>query len=279
MSGLLINGIASDYVSANDRGLHYGDGLFETIACTGTRAQFIDDHLDRMQHGARVLGIAFPGRQLILDDIDSLLINSRAASVIKLVLTRGSGKRGYRPPERQASTRVCMLGAWPEYIDRWKRDGITARMCKTPVSVNPELAGLKTLNRMENVLAAGELAGDVDEGIMTDADGQVIEGTMSNLFAVIDGSLVTPDLSRCGIAGIMRAQIIDIAKTNAMKIEIRNMDRDELLSASELFVCNSLIGVCAVRRLEQLEFTADTITRTIKTNLQKRMQADAKAAA
>jgi 4-amino-4-deoxychorismate lyase len=279
MNGLLVNGIASEYVSANDRGLHYGDGLFETIACNGTRAQFIDDHLDRMQRGARILGIEFPDRQLILDDIGSLLDSGSAASVIKLVLTRGRGKRGYRPQEDQACTRICMLGDWPEYIDRWQRDGIAARFCKNRVSVNPGLAGLKTLNRLENVLAASELARDVDEGIMTDVDGQVIEGTMSNLFAVIDDSLVTPDLSRCGIAGIMRAQIIDIAKTNAMKIEIRNMRRDELMSASELFVCNSLIGVCAVRRLEQQVFTADTVTRTIEANLRKRMQADAKAAA
>ena len=279
MSGLLVNGIASDYVSAHDRGLHYGDGLFETIACNGTHAQFIDDHLDRMQHGARVLGIAFPDRQLFLDDIGSLLNSSSVASVIKLILTRGSGKRGYRPQHEHVATRICMLGALPEYLDRWQRDGITARMCKTPVSVNPGLAGLKTLNRLENVLAAGELGTDIDEGIMMDVDGRVIEGTVSNLFAVIDDSLVTPDLSRCGIAGIVRAQIIDIAKTSAMKIEIRNMGRDELMSASELFVCNSLIGVCAVRQLEQRVFTADTITRTIKAKLHKRMQADAKAAA
>jgi 4-amino-4-deoxychorismate lyase len=276
---ILINGIASDYVSAGDRGLHYGDGLFETIACTGNSPLLIEHHLDRMEAGARTLGIAFPDRSLILDDINAVLRDRAGNSVVKLLLTRGRAKRGYRYQHGQIPTRICMLADWPDYIERWHRDGIAAQFCETPVSVNPKLAGFKTLNRLENVLGAGELASGVDEGFMLDPDGNVIEGTMSNLFAVLEEALVTPDLSRCGINGIMRARIIDIAHTNAIKVEIRNIGRDELTRAREIFICNSVIGICAVKQLEQGRYTTHEITQTIKAHLNKRMQADAKAAA
>lgn len=279
MRGLLINGIESGYVSVQDRGLHYGDGVFETIACDAGRAQFASQHLDRLQRGAQVLGIAFPGRQLFLDDIERLLQRSSGAGVVKLILTRGRGKRGYRSEQNHLPTRICMLSDRPAYIDRWQREGITARFCATPVSVNPQLAGLKTLNRLENVLAAQELGDDYDEGFMMDSDGCVIEGTMSNLFAVIDDALVTPELARCGIEGVMRAQVIDIAATQAMKLEIRNIPRDELVSADEVFVSNSLIGLCAVRQIDQHAFSAGRMMQTINAHLQQRMQADAKAAA
>lgn len=279
MRGLLINGIESGYVSVQDRGLHYGDGVFETIACSAGQAQFVDQHLDRLQRGARVLGIAFPDRQLFLDDIGRLLQQGNGAGVVKLILTRGRGKRGYRCEQNHLPTRISMFAERPAYIDRWQHAGITARFCVTPVSVNPQLAGLKTLNRLENVLAARELGDGFDEGIMMDPGGCVIEGTMSNVFAVIDDVLVTPALTRCGIEGIMRAQVIDIAATQAMKVDIRDIPRDELLSAAEVFVSNSLIGLCAVRQIEQHEFAAGRIMQTINTHLQKRMQAHAKTAA
>jgi len=266
-------------VSVADRGLHYGDGVFETIACVGNTPVFIEQHLSRMETGARRLKIPFPDRQLILDDINCLLRGNDSNGVIKLILTRGRGKRGYRYETKQIPTRICMLSAWPDYVAHWRKHGITARFCQTQVSLNPQLSGIKSLNRLDSVLASSELGAAFNEGFLSDTEGNVIEGTMSNIFVVLNDALVTPDLSCCGINGIMREQIIDIAHNNNIKVVIRNITRDELLESREIFVSNSVIGACAVKQLEQQFYNTDTMTKTINTVLDRRIEADAKAAA
>ncbi|UCB54021.1 MAG: aminodeoxychorismate lyase [Thiotrichales bacterium] len=279
MNRLLINGISAEYVSAMDRGLHYGDGIFETIACIDARPVFIEQHLDRMQRGADKLDIPFPDRQLVLDDIHRLLTSANGDSIIKLMLTRGRGERGYRFTGKPIATRICLHSARPDHVADWQQHGITAQFCETRVSRNASLSGIKSLNRLENVLAANELADTVDEGFMLDDDGNVVEGTMTNFFAVIDDTLVTPDLSYCGIHGIVREQIIQQAAKNNIPVHIRRISREQLAGAREIFICNSVIGVCPVRQLEQQRYGEDRITTTIKTILQRRIEADAKAAA
>jgi 4-amino-4-deoxychorismate lyase len=280
MKRILINGIAAEYVSATDRGLHYGDGLFETIACTGAHPVFIEQHLERMQQGAQRLDIPFPDRQLLLQDINVLLANrSSANSVIKLILTRGQGQRGYRYDRQQIPTRLCMLSDLPDHVAHWQLLGLKACFCKTRASINPQLAGIKSLNRLENVLASNELGNDYDEGFLADSDGNVIEGTMTNLFAVQDGVLVTPDLSRSGIHGVMREHILDIARNADIKVETRPLTPHELMQAEEIFVSNSVIGLCVVKQLEQQSFQSDTMAKTISKILQKRIEADAETVA
>jgi 4-amino-4-deoxychorismate lyase len=280
MQTVLINGVASEYVSVTDRGLHYGDGLFETIACVGRHALFIEQHLQRMASAARLLDIVFPDRDLILHDIDSLLHDSTdSKSIIKLLLTRGRGKRGYRYEAGQIPLRVCMLSPWPAYVAQWWQHGIKTRFCQTQASINPDLSGIKSLNRLENVLASRELGSDYDEGFLCDNDGHVIEGTMSNLFAVIDNTLVTPDLSRSGIRGIMREQVIACAHDAGIGVETVRLTRDDLMRSQELFVSNSVIGICGVKQLEHQGFHKNTKTKLLKIQLEKRIDADAKTAA
>jgi len=194
-------------------------------------------------------------------------------------LTRGYGKRGYRYETTQIPTRICILSAWPGYVAHWREHGITTRFCQTQVSVNPQLAGIKSLNRLDSVLASSELGPAFNEGFLSDIDGNVIEGSMSNIFIVSNGTLVTPDLSRCGVNGIMREQIIDIAQNSSIKVETRNITRDELLESREIFISNSVIGVCVVKQLEKQSYNTDTMTRTIKKILDRRIEADGKAAA
>ncbi|MBT8129127.1 MAG: aminodeoxychorismate lyase [Gammaproteobacteria bacterium] len=279
MHKILINGIASEYLPATDRGLHYGDGIFETIACEDSHPVFVHQHLQRMENAAGKLDIPFPGRHRLQQDIGRLLAGNEGKCVIKVILTRGSGKRGYRYDRGQAATRISMRSSWPHHVTEWQQHGIIVRFCETPVSLNPALAGIKSLNRLENVIASSELGTAHDEGFMSDIDGHVIEGTMSNLFAVIEGALVTPDLSRGGIKGIIREQILDIAKNSNIKHEIRDIGRDELLSSGEIFICNSVTGICRVKQLEQQHYAQARMTATIKTQLQQRIKADAKAAA
>ena len=282
MGRVLINGIASDYVSATDRGLHYGDGIFETIACIGTHPVFIEQHLKRMEMGASKIRLPFPGRQKFLDDINCLLSGSGSSSnsVIKLILTRGAGTRGYRYDTKQHPTRICLHSDWPDTVARWRSHGISTRFCETQLSLNPQLAGIKSLNRLDSVLASSELGSAFNEGFLSDIDGYVIEGTMSNIFFTVQNDvLVTPDLSRCGVNGIMREQIIDIALNNDITVETRNITRDELLDAREIFISNSVIGLCAVKQLEQQFYNTDTMTKKINAVITERIEADAKAAA
>ena len=277
MKHCLVNGIAADYISVMDRGLHYGDGLFETIACRNGSAQFVHEHLARMRDGAHRLDIPFPEPALFMQDISALLARAGKTGkcVIKLMLTRGAGRRGYRYDRRQTSTRVCLLSAWPEHVSRWKQ-GIRARFCETPISVNARLAGIKHLNRLDNVLASAELGERFDEGFMMDAHGHIIEGTMSNVFAVIDDVLVTPDLAHCGIQGIIRDKLLRIAADQGLQTQIRALQQHELLDAAEVFVCNSVLGVCPVTRIVEqdkepgeIESMLDqTLRRLIKNNAQ-----------
>jgi len=279
MERFLINGIPSEYVSASDRGLHYADGIFETIACIGSVPIFIEQHLNRMQTGARTLDIPFPDTRLILDDIDCLLRDQAGNSVIKLVLTRGRGRRGYRYDSGLIPTRLCVRSDWPQYAAHWQQRGIRAQFCETPLSSHPVLHGIKTLGRLENVLAGSELDADIDEGFMSDVDGHVVEGTMSNIFAVIDDVLTTPDLSHCGIKGIMREQVIEAAYDGGIDVDIRDLSREQLLQSNEIFICNSVIRICPVRQLAQQHYTNEAMTKTIDSLLQRRIDANAKAAA
>lgn len=279
MHKILINGIAAEYLSVTDRGLHYGDGIFETIACEDAHPVFMCQHLQRMENAAGILDIPYPGRHRFEQDIRRLLVGNSGKCVIKAILTRGTGKRGYRYDSGQAATRICMRSSWPDHVTEWQQHGIIVRFCDTPVSLNPVLAGIKSLNRLENVIASSELGTAHDEGFMSDIDGHVIEGTMSNLFAVIEDTLVTPDLSRGGIKGVIREQIIDIAKNSNIKHEIRDIGKDELLSSAEIFICNSVTGICRVKQLQQQHYAQARMTTTIKTELEQRIKADAKAAA
>lgn len=278
MKHRLINGIAADYVSVMDRGLHYGDGVFETIACNAGSAQFVRDHLARMRAGAGRLDIPFPDQALFMQDITTLLprVGETGDCVIKLMLTRGSGRRGYRYDRPQAPTRISVRSAWPEHVDRWKQ-GVRTRFCETPVSVNPRLTGIKHLNRLDNVLASAELGERYEEGFMMDPQGRVIEGTMSNVFAVIDGVLVSPDLAHCGIQGIIRDKLLRAAAGHGQPTQIRALQRHELLDADEVFVCNSVLGVCPVTQIDELHKRPGEITSMLDQILRQLIKLDAQA--
>ncbi len=280
MTYTLVNGINSEHISVNDRGLHYGDGLFETIACNNAKPQFLAQHLERMQKGAEQLHIKFPDTHLFHQDINIALdANNQSRCVIKLILTRGQGKRGYAYDNSMPPTRICQLSEWPQHVDGWKQTGIKATFCKTQAISSSQLAGIKHLNRLENVLAGNELGTEFQEGFLSDANGHVIEGTMSNLFAVTGKKLLTPDLAYAGIAGIMRDQIISIAGENKIPVEVCNISQQQLKQADEIFISNSLIGVCRIQQLDEQTFQSDDMFRLINTALEKRTEADAETAA
>lgn len=252
-----VDGQPADSVPADDRGLQYGDGVFETIAVRAGEAQWLDAHIERLADGCARLAIAAPDRTTVRSEI-SRLAAAAPDCVIKVIVTRGSGGRGYRPAEDAVARRIMTRHPFPERPPEWSRDGVAVRWCDTRLGIQPSLAGIKHLNRIEQVLARAEWNDMAawQEGLMCDTKGNVIEATQSNLFVVHDGVLSTPDLGGCGVAGVVRAILLAAADSQGTGCRVRSVTREEVETADEMFLCNSVIGIWPVRRLGAREFPA-----------------------
>jgi len=258
---VLINGQLVTQIDCTDRGLHYGDGLFETLEIVQGSPVFLQQHLARLQRGCQVLKIPYP-EQLLLAEITQLS-QGTATGVLKIMLTRGSGGRGYRQPDTIETTRFLALHPFPNYPTSYQTDGIAARFCDVRLGLNPLLAGLKHNNRLENVLARAEWQDDYQEGLLININEQVIEGTMSNLFIVKENTLYTPELSLSGVQGIIRDIIIQLAHDNNMTFQETVLSREQVLAADELFVSNSIIGIWPIASLEQQHYSVGKLTKKL----------------
>jgi 4-amino-4-deoxychorismate lyase len=278
----LINGIASDYLNINDRSIHYGDGLFETILCSDQKLYYWQQHYQRLYESAKRLKIDCPQEQLLLDDISKLLEsynsgvdntgidNSGSACVIKIIISRGAGERGYKFSKNMTVNRFVFLSAfeadYSSILSRQLESG-ELYICKQQVSINENLAGLKHLNRLENVLARDEWNASYIDGLMLNANLHVIEGSMSNLFAVKDKQMYTPDLRLSGVKGVMREIIIDLAAKNNIKTSVTDLTIDDLYAMDELFISNSLIAMKVVTKLRDTLYSDQPVARNIFTDL------------
>jgi 4-amino-4-deoxychorismate lyase len=262
----LVNGEETGLDPA-DRGLAYGDGLFETMAARDGRIRWLDLHLDRLEDGCRRLEIPAPPRALLTDEIAAHCPRAGHA-VVKLIVTRGLGERGYRPSEPPNPTRVLAILPWPAYPGSYYRVGISVRTCRLRLGENPALAGIKHLCRLEQVLAQLELRGDaVQQGLVLDAGGNVAGGTASNVFAVTRAELSTPSLARCGIRGVMRRAVLEAARTLGIRAEERDVTPEELQHADEVFVTNSLFGIWPVTALDGQRFSVGPTTERLMAHL------------
>jgi 4-amino-4-deoxychorismate lyase len=249
MLAALLNGQSESIglgVGVEDRGLAYGDGLFETMRWANGRIRLFARHYARLQRGCEELGIPTPSVSLIQQEIDSLARPVEHAC-IKYIVTRGAGGRGYRGSATVQPNRLAMLYPPTEGAN----DGIRVRWCATRLARNAQLAGIKHLNRLENVLAQREWDdARIAEGLLMDTEGELIGATAGNLFVVIDGVLVTPDLRFSGIRGVMREHVLSQAKRLGIATEERALWPDELVNASEAFITNALRGVRPIIELD-----------------------------
>ena len=249
-----INGIDSRQLDITDRSCQYGDGLFETLAVRHGKVEFLEAHLQRLAQGAASLGIPMPEVARWRDDIRAILAG-RQQAVLKLILSRGPGGRGYQTPGDPVVSRIVMLHPWPVYPPEYIEQGVRVRFCETRLAEQPRLAGIKHLNRLEQILARREWQDEtIHEGLMQDTRDRVIEATMSNLFWLKDDTLHTPDLSACGVQGIMRQQILELAPALGLDVQIADTTRQALDEADGLFLTNSVIGLWPVRQLEERLF-------------------------
>lgn len=256
---MLINGKSAAKISALDRGLQYGDGLFETIAVINGKLRLWERHMARLARGEQRLNLPRQNKNRLLQEAASL-VSPKGRAVVKVILTRGQGGRGYRPSRTPQTTRILSLHAWPDYPPAWYQKGITLRVCDTRIGRSISLAGLKHLNRLEQVLARHEWDDpEVPEGLMLDENNHVIEGTQSNLFFIKNGGLFTPNLENSGVAGIVRELVLEVAEELGIGCTITDVSLADLIKAEALFITNSLLGICPVASLEKLEFDIEKI--------------------
>lgn len=250
---MLINGTESTTIAANDRGLAYGDGLFSTIKVEQGIVQLWDYHLQRLQLGAKKLFFPEVDWLLLSGELHALAksVGDQPFAVIKVILTRGSGGRGYSIQGCTSPQRILSVHPYPDFYQQWQRDGLKVIQCRQKLAINRQLAGLKTLNRLEQVLIKHELeAQNAVEGIVCDNDGYVIEACSANVFIHLNNQWVTPKLDGCGVAGVKRRQIIELSAKAGQPIREMKITINDLLNAQAVCLSNALIGIVPVMQYQ-----------------------------
>jgi 4-amino-4-deoxychorismate lyase len=245
----LVNGQWSDVIPARDRGLAYGHGIFETIRLSDGKLLMSELHLERLKRGAERLSIPVDST-IVQSYLEMLLSRCPDHGVVKVICTAGEGARGYRTYPQTPPNFIVHWGPPPDYPNHWVTEGISAMVCEQRLASFPRLAGIKHLNRLEQVLARMEWQDQFQEGLMRDNEGHIIEGTMTNLFCFRDGGWLTPSLKSCGVAGVMRQYLMDKLMP-AMNCPVREsqLSLESLSGMEELFICNSIAGIWPVRHI------------------------------
>ncbi|MBV8803959.1 MAG: aminodeoxychorismate lyase [Sinobacteraceae bacterium] len=266
---LRVNGVPDAGLSALDRGLHYGDGLFETIACLKGRPRFLPLHLERLEFGCERLGITTAN----LEDTHAEILAMAAGverAVLKVIVTAGEAlARGYARSGAERATRITIRYSWPPEEPAQLQDGVVVRTLSLRLGENPRLAGLKHSNRLEQVLARLELSADpeVAEGLLYSSSGNLVAATTSNVFVVRGGSLLTPRIDQCGVAGVMRRVVLREARQVGVPARECELRAQDVQDAEEIFLTNALIGIRPVRRLDARELTPGPLTRHLQSVL------------
>lgn len=245
----LHNGTPTTVVSVASRGLAYGDGLFETIKVIDGKAQFLDEHLQRLHRDCARLDMVVDSGAL-RNEIAMLLLKC-ATGVLKIIVTRSSVLRGYAAPSRAPAERLLQFHPQQFIDDARANEGIAVRVCRQRLSEQANLAGMKHLNRLEQVLARAEWSdANIAEGLMLDNRGRLVEGTMSNVFLVRADGVVTPRLHRCGVAGVIREIILNRLSAQCVPVVEADLTLDDVYGADAMFLSNSVIGILPVRKIE-----------------------------
>ena len=270
MSLTWVDGVAADTVPADDRGLHYADGAFETLSCHEGCIHHAALHRSRLTRALSALGVTSAAEysERLFEEARQCLEIARHNGVARLTVTRGSGPRGYTPPAPSRLRSILRASARPDSSLYALRCGIAT----TRWALQPQLAGLKLLARTEQVLAAAEAAaGGWDDMLMLGSDGHVISSSRANIFILLGEKVATPCLDRCGIAGTRRELLLNkLLPDMNFAVEIRPISLAECLSADALVTTNSVSGITPITQLGESTLGSDTGSNWV-TTLQQAM--------
>ena len=251
----LVNGVETSAIDIADRGLAYGDGLFETMRVQEGEIPLLSLHLKRFLKGVNVLFLGEESRlkrdflRYVKVTLDVMKSNvCLETCVIKMMVTRGNGGRGYVSPDEAQCHFIAQVFDLPSYPELFSIDGITIRECQYRLGFQPQLAGIKHLNRLDQVLASQELLGD-PEGLLIDYEDKVIEGTKSNLLVFKGESVITPSLSSCGVHGVLREELLAPAHKLSISIVTEDVMLSDLSQCDGLAMINSVFGIWFVKTL------------------------------
>jgi 4-amino-4-deoxychorismate lyase len=260
-----VDGQVARELDALDRGLHYGDGLFETIACRGGQPRFLELHLERLTQGCARLGIPYPDPAGLAAQIREVAA-APPTCLIKVIVTRGSATaRGYGAHGDERARTVLLQYEWPPEEPACWTGGVRVRTARGRLGENPALAGLKHLNRLEQVLIRGEWSDPaIAEALVFSSSGSLVSGTMSNVFLVTEGRIMTPAITRAGVRGVMRRVVMREAQRNGLNVIETALDAAALAAAEELFLTNARMGIWPVRAVDGVERAVGPVTRQLQ---------------
>lgn len=247
----LINGLEQDTLPANDRAIQFGDGCFTTARILDGDVCLLEAHIRRLQHGCEKLMIPFTHWDTLRQEMCQLA-SGKDSGVLKVIISRGSGGRGYSAASCINPTRILSVSAYPAHYTRWREDGITLTLSPLRLGRNPMLAGLKHLNRLEQVLIRTHLEQtDADEALVLDSDGWLTECCAANLFWRQGRDVFTPRLDYAGVNGIMRQRCIAQLAPSTFRVVEVTARPEALREADEVLICNALMPLVPVRRWEE----------------------------
>ncbi|WP_371189206.1 aminodeoxychorismate lyase [Thalassotalea maritima] len=231
-------------LNVKDRGLAFGDGVFTTARVVRGKVEYVEQHIQRLVDACQRLALDNVPFATVRDEINKAAVDINDGC-LKVIITAGESNRGYARANPIEPTVIVQTSAYPVHYHRWQNEGICLAVSQLQLGINPMLAGIKHLNRLEQVLMRNELDGlAADELVVSDVNGHVVECSSANIFWQQHGQWFTPDLSLAGVNGIIRQQLVK--KLNA---KIVTTDVNALFNADSIFICNAILGIAPVVRL------------------------------
>ncbi|WP_261833570.1 aminodeoxychorismate lyase [Vibrio ishigakensis] len=259
-----INGVISDQIDATDRSFNYGDGGFTTIRTIDGKPEHWSLHVERMQDCLTLLQIPQPNWKQVREWVETAA-KSEGLGGVKLLVSRGSGGRGYSPQGINKPTIVISNFDYPSHYSFWQLEGIELGIAEHKLGINPLLAGRKHNNRLEQVLMKADMEQqDMPDGVVLDINNHIVETTMANLFWVKGNTLYSPSIEKAGVAGIARRLVMIDAQNMGLKVIIGEFELDHLLSADQVFITNAILGIAPVTKITHKSFPIGIITRDLQ---------------
>lgn len=257
----LINGQQSDQVETSDRALQFGDGCFTTALIVDGNVMRLADHLQRLREGCERLGIAFSHWQALTEEM-STVAQEWSRGVLKVILSRGSGGRGYAISGCDSPLRIVSASAYPSHYDQWRVSGIRLHSCPLRLGINPALAGIKHLNRLEQVMIRRFIDEcGADEALVLDHQQRVVECCTANIFWRKGEEWLTPRVDEAGVDGTMRRYLIRLLSEWGYPCHQVFAGPQEVLAADEVFICNALMPVIPVIGIDDIRFPVGELTQ------------------
>ncbi|KZN68703.1 aminodeoxychorismate lyase [Pseudoalteromonas luteoviolacea] len=240
-------------VSHKDRGLNYGDGFFTTVKIDSGALALWDYHLIRLQECEQRLGFPALDYKRLTSQCQEA-VKQCQSGFLKVLITRGCGGRGYGVPEKPTPKIIITQGDLPSHYEDWKKNGVSLGYSDIQLGHQPLFAGLKTLNRLEQVMIKQAAQNSLfDDVLVEDIAGNIIESSASNILVVKNGSVFTPKLDMCGISGVYLRYMC-----SQVEVTERRIQRQDLVHADAIYICNSLMGLVPVKSLDKQIFDVQT---------------------